>query len=71
MRTRHFFSAVGLTVGLLALLAAPPAFSQAVSGTITGVVTDPSNAAIAGAMVVIRNIDTTNETTRETDESGR
>ena len=55
----------------LALSTAPAVFGQAVSGTITGVVTDPSNASIAAATVTITNVDTSIDTTRETDETGR
>lgn len=56
---------------VLALIHAPSALGQAVSGTITGVVTDPSNAAVAGATITITNVDTLIDTTRETDETGR
>ena len=54
-----------------AIVSVPAAWGQAVSGTITGVVTDPSNAAVAGATVTITNVDTSIDTTRESDETGR
>ena len=54
-----------------AIVSVPAAWGQAVSGTITGVVTDPSNAAVAGATVTITNVDTSIDTSRETDETGR
>ena len=56
---------------LFGLAYAPCALGQAVSGTITGVVADPSNAAIAGATVTITNVGTGIATTRESDDSGR
>src|SRR4051794_20257328 len=52
----------------LVLLLAAPAFSQTDRGTITGTVTDPAGAAVAGAKVTATDI-TTNEI-RETTTTG-
>lgn len=68
---RPFRNLVTVATLVLSLAIAPAAFGQAVSGTITGVVTDPTDAAVAGAGVTITNLGTGIETSRETDESGR
>ena len=47
-----------LTLGLLSLLIPVAAFSQAGNGTITGTITDPTGASIAGAAVEVKNADT-------------
>ena len=59
--------ATGLFLGLV-LTAGPRAHGQAVSGTITGYVYDPSEAAISGATVTITNVDTGISTERVTDD---
>jgi hypothetical protein len=61
---------VVLFLGLV-LAAVPPVHGQAVSGTITGYVYDPSEAGIADAAVTITNVDTGIATTRTTDATGR
>jgi hypothetical protein len=55
---------------LLTLALAAPAASQEITGTITGVVTDQSGAAIPGVTVSVRNIGTNATQTIVTDESG-
>jgi hypothetical protein len=55
-----------LTLFLAAALAA-----QEYRGRVQGLVTDPSQAAIVGAKVTLRNVNTGIETTRETDATGR
>ena len=47
-----------------------PAFNQQVSGTITGYVTDQSDAAVAGATVNVTNVQTGVSTERTTEASG-
>ncbi len=47
-----------------------PGFSQQVSGTITGYVTDQSDAAVAGATVTATNVQTSVATERTTEASG-
>jgi hypothetical protein len=62
-----------IAISLLALLAvfAGPAFPQlAGSATITGTVTDPSNAVVPGADVTIRNTDTGFERKTQTSDAG-
>src|ERR1017187_381168 len=46
-------------------------FAQEFRGRLQGTVADPSEAAIAGASVTLRNINTGVETVRQTDSSGR
>jgi hypothetical protein len=50
-----FFGVVGL--GLF-LCAGVPAMAQLTTGTITGSVTDPSGAAVPGATITVKNVDT-------------
>src|SRR6185369_13795795 len=69
----RFFS--GLSVFALALLyclSATPAWSQATStSTVTGLVTDQQNAAIAGAEVKLQDTATNSMQTALTNETGR
>jgi hypothetical protein len=60
-----FFGAV-----IAVLVNKPPAFSQQVSGAITGYVTDQSDAAVAGATVRVTNVQTGVSTDRTTESSG-
>jgi hypothetical protein len=59
-----------LTFSLVVALWPKPAFNQQVSGTITGYVTDQSDAAVPGAEVTVTNVQTGVETKRSTDPSG-
>lgn len=52
------------------LMCLPTAFAQTVTGSITGQITDPSGAVLAGGKVVAHNIDTGVETTATTNEAG-
>jgi hypothetical protein len=52
------------------LLSAVCAYSQATNGTINGTVTDPSNAAVAGAPVSLTNLGTAETRTATTNDSG-
>ena len=45
-----------LSLGLVAALAAAPAFAQSTSAGVGGVVTDASGAPVAGAEVVITHV---------------
>ncbi len=47
------------------------ALSQEYRGRVQGLVTDPSQAAVVGAKVTLRNVNTGIEATRETDSTGR
>lgn len=47
-----------LAVGAICLLVCSPAWAQAVSGTINGLVTDPSGAALTTASVTVLNVNT-------------
>jgi small ligand-binding sensory domain FIST len=68
MRTKllHYF----LGCSLATLLCLPSAFSQTVSGSITGVVKDPSGAVIVGADVSAENTATAVKTATKTNDSG-
>ena len=61
---------LALLVTMIAIASPNPAFSQQVSGTISGFVTDQSGAAIPGATVTATNVLTGVETTRKTENSG-
>ena len=54
----------------LTLLAAGSLLSQADRGTITGAVTDPNGAAVAGARVTVVNVDTRVKQTTTTTAAG-
>jgi hypothetical protein len=54
----------------LALLACFPVSAQTVTGTITGQVTDPTGAILAGARVTARNVDTGVDTAATTNAAG-
>lgn len=54
----HVWGRRVLALGILALIGATALLAQAVNGTISGTVTDPSGAAIAGATVEIKNTGT-------------
>jgi hypothetical protein len=62
---------VAPVLACLLVLAMPPrAGAQAVSGVILGTVTDPSGAAVAGAKVTVKNLNTSISTTVTTNDSG-
>src|SRR5690606_12883368 len=60
-----------LTLGLLAALAAAPAFAQTTSSGVSGIVTDTSGQAVAGAEVVITHVESGTTSRATTDASGR
>src|SRR5262249_48062047 len=63
--------AASLAIGLAALLLfALPSPAQTFRGTILGTVTDPSGAAIAGAGVAVKNVNTGLARTVSTSEDG-
>src|SRR5947208_5128576 len=55
---------------MMAVLSLPTAFGQTVTGSITGVVTDPSGAVVVGARVTAENTATGVKTTAQTNASG-
>ena len=59
------------TVASLVEAAPAPAPPQATSGSLTGIVRDPSGAVIPGCTVVVRNVDGTGEQTLTTDAAGQ
>ncbi len=60
-----------LLVSICVLLGAGLVSAQVTTGTISGVVQDPSGAAIPGVMVTVRNVDTGTARTLTTDAGGR
>ena len=59
-----------LAAALLLLLAFVGAGAQEFRGSITGHITDPNGAAVTGAAVTIKNVDTNVESTATTNEEG-
>lgn len=68
--SKHRSAWLALTAGTMLLLFPPWVFGQAVSGSITGFVTDPSGASIPNAAVTATNVATGVETKRATESSG-
>src|SRR4051794_10119795 len=68
MRIRILYLA--LAMAAVPLLFATAAFGQAVTGSITGYVTDPTGGAIPGASVTATEVKTGVATTRTSDASG-
>ncbi|MGC1105423.1 MAG: carboxypeptidase-like regulatory domain-containing protein [Candidatus Acidiferrales bacterium] len=64
------FLALGSLAVFLLLLCAPRAAAQ-VSATVSGVITDPSGAAVAGATLTLRNVNTSLSRSTVTDDAGR
>ena len=60
-----------LTLGLLAALAAAPAFAQSTSSGLNGMVTDSSGQPVVGAEVVITHVESGTTSRATTDASGR
>ena len=48
-----------------------PAWGQATSGTISGIVTDPTSASVPNAAISLRNLDTNQSRTAKTESDGR
>jgi hypothetical protein len=63
-------STLSLVLSAVLLTAASLVYGQAITGTITGTIQDPSGAAIPGARVVVTNTETNFATTVETDRGG-
>ncbi|MEZ5362066.1 MAG: carboxypeptidase regulatory-like domain-containing protein [Bryobacterales bacterium] len=66
----HRIARAGLALAMLVLAAGLPSRAQEVSAGITGIVTDPSGAAVAGAEVTARDLDRGVTYTTESNESG-
>jgi hypothetical protein len=70
-KARIGYSVLFATLPLtLALVLAPGALAQGITGSITGTVTDPSGAAIAGATVTTREVETNAVRTVTTSDIG-
>src|SRR3974390_2020827 len=71
MLTRVYICRRGLLVLALFAVIGAAALGQAVNGTISGTITDPSGAAIAGASVEVKNTATQVARTVTTNTQGR
>lgn len=67
---RSFFGLV-LCLGIFLSPGAPPAWSQAITGTISGQVTDQQNAVVVGAEVKVTDPTTNKAQSSLTNETGR
>ncbi len=70
MRIRQFSGWVSLVLGALFLLTGPQSASAQVNASMTGKVEDPSGAAVGGATVTVKNLETGSTRTVTTDETG-
>ena len=69
--TKEFFSSRKALCALALLLCLPgTGFAQDYRGKIQGTVTDPTQAAVTSATVTLKNINTGNETVKDTDSTG-
>ena len=59
-----------LSVMMLVIMTCIPAFTQTITGSITGTVTDPTGAVVAGAKVTATNVQTGVATPTVTNPSG-
>src|SRR5712672_550344 len=67
---RLCLSTISLLLFMLALMACAPSFAQTITGSITGIVTDPTGAVVAGAQVTATNVLTGVTTQTTTNPSG-
>jgi Carboxypeptidase regulatory-like domain len=70
MKRVSVFLALTIGVGVLLLANAKPTFAQGEVGSVTGVVTDPQGASVAGAEVTLTLVATNTSRTTTTNESG-
>jgi hypothetical protein len=70
MRNRPCSLSAACVCSVIAILTLSSAFGQTVTGSITGVVTDPSGAVVVGAVVTAENTGTGLKTTAETNGTG-
>ncbi len=69
--TRRLLSASLLVPALFAILSLTPLHAQVVGGTLSGIITDPTGAALSEATVLIHNDETGNERSLITGTDGR
>ena len=70
IRVSSFFLAI-VCAGILLTVSSIPAWSQAATGTLEGIVTDPSGAAVVNAEVKLTELTTNSNLTTKTNEVGR
>jgi hypothetical protein len=71
MKRISLFLGLVVCVAVFLIVSATPAFAQGETGSVTGVVTDPQGATVAGADVTLTDIATHSPRTTTTNESGR
>src|SRR5215510_1194510 len=59
-----------VVIGLISTLSVLPCLGQVENASLTGLVTDPSGAVIAGATVAVKNTATNSSYTQQTDVTG-
>jgi hypothetical protein len=69
--TLNRFGLLAICLGLLIVFSAVPAWAQSATGSISGIVTDPSGAAIVNASVKLIQAETNSSQTSATNETGR
>src|SRR5258708_19159231 len=69
--TRYRFGLLAICLGVLLLFSGASAWAQSASGSISGIVTDPSGAAIVNASVRLIQAETNSSQTTNTNEAGR
>src|SRR5262245_41596773 len=60
-----------LAIGVLAVMCAPALWGQAITGTISGTVSDATGASVPGATVTVRNLETNTSRNALTESEGR
>ncbi len=69
--TLNRFGHLAICLGVLLLVSGVPAWAQAATGSISGIVTDPTGAAVVNASVRLVEVDTNSSQTSNTNEVGR
>lgn len=69
MSSRRFFAAV-LSLGIFLLMPSLYLHAQSTYGSISGTVTDPSEAAVSGANVTLTNVSTSEKRTATSGDDG-
>src|SRR5437667_98107 len=69
--TLNRFGLLAICLGVLLAFSGMPAWAQSSTGSISGIVTDPSGASIVNASVKLVQVDTNSTQTSSTNEVGR
>src|SRR6266536_2255006 len=71
MKSFSFFLGLAICVMAFLVFSATPAFGQAETGSVTGVVTDPQGGTVAGADVTLTDVATKSARTTTSNDAGR